>query len=201
MENTDPEYSETSSRQTGSDGGTLSSGKKRCSGCGTINNGSSNYCYKCGLRLPEEAYTGTAVNPAGFWVRLLAYFIDQIIMSVVGFAVLLLISNLSLTDYLASAMDVTAPFPWAEYLILFMLQAAYWSFTIGTWGRTAGKALLGIKVVRVDGSRVGYLRSFVRYLAYFISWFTMGLVFLIIPLTPQKRGLHDLLCDTRVIRM
>jgi len=201
MQNVDPEYPETSSGQTGSNTGAFSTGKKRCSGCGTVNDRSSNYCYKCGLRLPGDVYAGTSVNPAGFWVRLLAFLIDQIILSTVGIVLLLLISNLTLGDYLASTIDIEAAFPWTEYLIIFALEVTYWTYTIGTWGRTAGKALLRIKVVRADGSRVGYLRSFARYLAYFISWFTLGIGFLAIPLTPQKTGLHDLICNTRVIRM
>jgi len=201
MQNIDPEYSETSSGQTGIDTGVFSMGKKQCSGCGTLNDRTSNYCYKCGLRLPEEAYTGTTGNPAGFWVRLLAYIIDQIIVSTVGIVLLLLISNLTLGDYMASTLYIEAAFSWTEYLIIFALEVAYWSFTIGTWGRTAGKALLRIKVVRADGSRVGYLRGVARYLAYFISWFTMGIGFLAIPLTPQKTGIHDLICNTRVVRM
>jgi len=200
MMNEDPEQSRDTNSQTGSDTNRISSGKKRCSGCGTFNESSSNYCYKCGLKLPDNVYEKTTGDPAGFWVRVLAFIVDQIIVSTIGIAVFLLVFNLSLGDYMTSTADINTAFPWAEYLIMLALEVSYWSFTIGTWGKTAGKALLGIKVVRVDGSRVGYFRSIFRYLAYFISWFTLGLGFLSIPLTPQKRGLHDLVCDTRVIR-
>ncbi|HUV43739.1 MAG TPA: RDD family protein [Dehalococcoidales bacterium] len=202
MENAGPEDTGRESGQTGTDPVALPSGKKTCPGCGTVNEASSAYCYRCGLKLPTEVRSGAEVmgNPAGFWIRFLAFILDQVLLSVVGITISLLVTDLTLADMLARAIDPEAPFLWNELFTTFALEAGYWTITIGTWGRTAGKALLRIKVTRVDGSSVSYPRSFVRYLAYYISWFTLGLGFLAIPLNPRKKGLHDLVCDTRVIR-
>ena len=192
-----PRYGETDSQVE-----QLPSGKKLCSGCGTLNESASRYCYRCGLRLPDEVHSGVRDrgNPAGFWVRLLAFIIDHILISSIGAAIILLVTDISLGDYLARAMDPEAPLLWNEFLLGLALEAGYWTITIGTWGRTAGKALLRVKVVRADGSKVGYTRSFARYLAYYISWLTLGLGFLAIALNPRKRGLHDLVCGTRVVQ-
>jgi len=177
-------------------------GTKACPGCGTINEAASNYCYRCGLRLPEEALPAARAwgSPAGFWVRLFAFLLDQVLLSVVGIAITLLATDLTFQELLARIFDPAAPFPQSQYFITLALEAGYFTICIGAWGRTAGKALLGVKVVRLDGSAPGYGRSFARYLAYYISWFTLGLGFLMIALNAQKRGLHDLVCDTRVIR-
>ena len=202
MENAGPEDTGRESGQTGTDPVTLPSGKKTCSGCGTVNEASSAYCYRCGLELPTEIRSEAEVmgNPAGFWIRLLAFILDQVLLSVVGITISLLVTDLTLADMLARAIDPEAPFLWSEMLTTFALEAGYWTIMIGTWGRTAGKALLRIKVTRVDGSRVSYPRSLARYLAYYISWLMLGLGFLSIPFSLRKKGLHDLVCDTRVIR-
>lgn len=202
MENAGPEDTGRKSGQTGTDPVVLPSGKKTCPGCRTVNEASSAYCYRCGLELPTEIRSEAEVigNPAGFWVRLLAFILDQVLLSAVGISISLLVTDVTLADMLARAIDPEAPFLWSELLTTLALEAGYWTIMIGTWGRTAGKALLSIKVTRVDGSGVSYPRSLIRYLAYYISWFTLGLGFLTIPLSPRKRGLHDLVCDTRVIR-
>jgi uncharacterized RDD family membrane protein YckC len=203
MENAGPEDTRRESGQTGTDPVALPSGKKTCPGCGTVNEASSAYCYRCGLKLPAEIRSEAEVmgNPAGFWIRLLAFILDQVLLSVVGITISLLVTDITLTDMLARALDPEAPFLWSELLTTLALEAGYWTIMIGTWGRTAGKALLRIKVIRVDGTGISYPRSLIRYLAYYISWFTLGLGFLSIPLSPRKTGLHDLVCNTRVIRM
>jgi uncharacterized RDD family membrane protein YckC len=79
------------------------------------------------------------------------------------------------------------------------IEVAYWTLTIGTWGKTLGKAMLHLKVTRVDGSKLTYARSFARYWAYYISWLTLGLGFIAIALSSKKRGFHDFICDTKVL--
>jgi uncharacterized RDD family membrane protein YckC len=47
---------------------------------------------------------------------------------------------------------------------------------------------------------VSAARALVRYLAYFLSVFTLGIGFIMVGLRQDKRGLHDLVCDTVVIQ-
>ena len=58
--------------------------KKICAGCHTPNSPTSQYCYKCGLLLPEKSGSGYAsqIQYAGFWMRLAAYLIDGILLSI-----------------------------------------------------------------------------------------------------------------------
>lgn len=68
----------------------------------------------------------------------------------------------------------------------------------GRWGATPGKRLLGLVVVTLDGSPIGYAGALRRYLAGTLSLITFGLGYLMI-LTPQRRALHDLIAGTRVV--
>ncbi len=60
----------------------VSRGKKVCTACSSVNEATSTYCYKCGVRLPEDVQTTAKLmgNPAGFWIRLGAYLVDQILL-------------------------------------------------------------------------------------------------------------------------
>lgn len=203
MDNTDPDDSGLTVEPAGDRAGPAPAGKKVCSGCGAANQPTSDFCYKCGVRLPHEIHTGVEVigDPAGFWVRFWAHIIDSMLLLVIGIAVTSLAYGLSLEDELARMVDPEAPIDWSASLLTLGVEALYFTVAIAHWGRTIGKAMLRVKVVRMDGSDVSYLRSFFRYLTYYISWLMLGLGFLLIPLSPQKRGIHDLICDTRVVRV
>ena len=86
------------------------------------------------------------------------------------------------------------------FLATFLIQTIYYTVAIGIWGRTLGKVALKLKVVKPDGSRVSFMRAFGRSLAYILNYFTFGLAFLIIAFTNKKRGLHDYIADTIVIK-
>ena len=177
-------------------------GVKVCPACHAANRPSFRYCYRCGVRLPDEAPAPgkVAFRAAGLWIRVLAYLLDAFLLGVVTLGVTLLLSGFSVADLVGEPYYVGSPAWWRDMLVTFAIEAAYFTVCIGAWGRTAGKALLGVKVVRADGSRVSYRRALGRYLAVFATWFTFGLGFIVIALTPDRRALHDYACDTRVIR-
>ncbi len=178
------------------------SGKKVCRGCGTPNEPTSDYCYKCGMRLPAEVQAASALgDPAGFWIRFGAFLIDAIILLIVGTAVTLVLSDLPPAGALRRLLDPDAPLLVTDFWVSFGVETAYFTVAIGRWGRTVGKFLLRLKVTREDGSRVSYPRSFGRYLAWYLSWLLLGLGFLAIGLSSRKQGLHDLICGTRVVRV
>ncbi len=174
--------------------------KKVCPACRTVNAASSTYCYKCGIALSDQVVTGikAAGNPAGFWVRMAAFLIDNILIT--AFSVLALVLSTG-----AEIGDVLAQISWSSFgsatIVSQALFAAYFTFTIGRWGQTIGKSMLGLQVVRKDGSRLSYMRSFARYWSYNLSAFPLFLGFLLIALTSQQRGLHDYVCDTRVVKL
>ncbi len=189
--------------------------KKICSGCHTPNSPTSQYCYKCGLKLPDKVGSGFEYTGryAGFWIRLLASFIDGIILGIIN-SVVMMITFLSIygstSDFLKTlesyvTLEGTLPdsfwtFYGIYYLVSLIVSIAYYTIAIGKWGRTIGKKALGLKILKADGSRVSYWRAFGRYWAYVLNGFTLYIGFLVIAFTEKKRGLHDYICDTVVIK-
>ena len=183
--------------------------KKICIGCQTPNSAIAQYCYKCGLKLPEKLGSVVMMRCAGFWVRLLASFIDSILLGVFTGIIsvpLMLhyfgnLTDLSSLNSIETTSDSTF---WAFYfiftLVVYIVQIAYSTIAVGKWGKTVGKAALGLKVVKPDGTRVSCWRAFGRSLAYQLNGFTLGLSFLMIAFTSKKRGLHDYIADTVVIK-
>ena len=75
------------------------------------------------------------------------------------------------------------------------------------WGATLGKMACGLKVVLSDGNSLGWGVSLGRYFMYnvvisaipFVNWILLLTTAIMAGLDDQKRGLHDRVCDTRVV--
>jgi len=76
----------------------------------------------------------------------------------------------------------------------------YFTFLTGFFrGRTPGKRLLNIRIVRLDGKPLGYWVSFERFGGYAASLFTGFEGFLRILWDPNRQGLEDKLAETVVV--
>ena len=142
--------------------------------------------------------------PAGFWIRFVAYLIDSIIIGVP----MALTSALSLPAMLASATGVdTTPGPFVFILfslglgVTLLLSIAYPVYFWSHSGSTPGKSLLGLRVTAVSGAcPIGVGQALMRVVGYFVNGFTFGIGFLLIAFSEDKRGLHDRLAETKVVR-
>jgi uncharacterized RDD family membrane protein YckC len=65
---------------------------------------------------------------------------------------------------------------------------------------TIGKKLLGLRVTDNDGQQLTIGRSFVRNLAKIISFLPLGLGFLWAIWSKRKRGWHDIIAKTLVVK-
>lgn len=138
---------------------------------------------------------------AGFWVRLAAYVLDSV---VVFFA--LLVVRLAVSGVMAAAKDtVLAGNLLFQYnlkdIVLYVSEALYFILCTYYTGTTLGKKAMNLRVVRADGGEklglftVVYRETVGRFLCSVI----MGAGYLMAGIDKEKRGLHDILCDTRVI--
>lgn len=159
---------------------------------------------------------GTA-NPyslryAGFWIRVAAKFIDGILMSVLTIPMMFLL--LGGTGVLTGGPEFEQRMKddpdalmavLAGYGLFFVfavgLQLAYNGIMVWKWGATLGKMAVGLRVVRADGQPLALGRSIGRAAADLInSVVCNGILYIMIPFdNPQKRGLHDYICATRVV--
>lgn len=87
-------------------------------------------------------------------------------------------------------------------LISMLFGMFYITWFVGKFGATPGKMAFGLKVVTPSGARVDYVRAFGRYWSEFVViWLTFMLGYLPLLFDSQKRGLHDRLCNTRVVQV
>jgi len=78
---------------------------------------------------------------------------------------------------------------------------SYFTLFVGACGQTPGKMLFGLKIVPADGGAMTYRRAFLRSLCWVLSLLLFSLGFLMIGVSRHKRGLHDLLAGTCVVRL
>ena len=133
---------------------------------------------------------------AGFWIRFVAAIIDAVILYVAGMVVELPLAGL-LKSPRPETMLMGAGF---AYLIGLALGATYEGVFVSRFAATPGKMALNLKVVRPDGSPVSLARACGRYFAKILSLFILCIGYIMIGFDSQKRGLHDMLCDTRVVK-
>jgi len=137
----------------------------------------------------------------GFWIRFVAKFIDGIVLGLLN--VLLSVASGIVLAILAGRGAGAMPAAMGAMAITFVLQmifsAFYATWFVGRYGATPGKMACRLRVVRPDGTEVGYGRAFGRYLAEILSMLTLYIGYLIAAFDPEKRSLHDRVCDTRVM--
>jgi uncharacterized RDD family membrane protein YckC len=144
-----------------------------------------------------------AVQYAGFWIRLGAYLIDFVILNILAgvaglvIGVVLVLSGNIDADVGSGSDLITRALPAVVGLGVGLLY--YILFPSGAWQATPGKRICGIHIIRADGGRVTGLLGLGRYLAYIVSGLPLGLGFFMIGWNEEKKGLHDMMCGTRVV--
>jgi uncharacterized RDD family membrane protein YckC len=163
----------------------------------------------------------TSTKPAGFWIRVVSYIIDVLIVMV---------------PTVGAMFMKSVPL----YLVVAVLAMLYKPLLEGLLGATAGKLALGLKVVNDEGELIGLVGGFTRsalfilggipgiimqskimgqgisnfdpvamkefqaenMLLQYANWgFTVVVVVacIMVAFTARKRGLHDMIADTYVI--
>lgn len=136
-------------------------------------------------------------NVAGIGDRILAYLIDFLIIVAYWFLMLFLISLFDL-DWVSGA-DI-----WAFYLVLGLPIFLYALFFEIFWdGKTPGKAVMKLKVVKLDGSKPGFGSYVVRWIMRIvdISISSGGVAVLSILLNDRGQRLGDMAAGTTVISL
>lgn len=161
-------------------------------------------------KLKEGLNVSGAFNYAGFWIRFGAYFIDGLILMVVQLVLFTPVFYLFFTRFNKIASNNSAPDMSDMGLILglyglvvflaFVIKVAYETWFVGKYAATPGKMVCRLTVITADGSTVSYLRACGRYFGKMLSSMTLCIGFIIAAFDDEKRGLHDHICETRVIQ-
>lgn len=141
---------------------------------------------------------------AGFWIRFCAVLVDGILLMIVNGVISSIAgSGMPFTPESQPTPEDVARFMAATMtgsLLGTVISVAYETFFIGKFGATPGKMLLGLRVVRPDGSPVTYMRAFGRFFAKILSQMILLIGYIMAAFDDEKRALHDRICDTRVVR-
>lgn len=139
---------------------------------------------------------------AGFWARLAAYMLDSVIVFAGLLVVRIALSGLSLILD-GSVLDGEILFQYTlKDICLYLGKVVYFvGFTYCT-GTTLGKKALNLCVVSTEGEKLTLFQVFYREtVGKFLSGFVINLGFLMVIVDKEKRTLHDILSDTRVVYM
>jgi uncharacterized RDD family membrane protein YckC len=159
--------------------------------------------------MAEAQEIRTAVTPAG-WSTGLVYagrakrFSAKMIDFVFMFTLATMIDGLSRRLFPAvqgAGGDIDKVYI-VTMLIDMLLGMIYLTWFVGKFGATPGKMVFNLKVVTSSGGKVGYRQAFGRYWAEsVVIWLTLMLGYLPVLFDSQRRGLHDRLCNTRVVQL
>lgn len=191
-----------------------------CSRCGQSMQADAIFCQKCGTPVrpappPGAIPEAIPVVPAfasvqrygGFWIRVLVYIVDRIVMGII-FTPVLIFFGLRLATQLhgIAPNDPDQLGPIFHFVgnvgpIALIVQWLYEALlTSSAWQGTVGKHILDLKVTDEQGNRISFERATGRYFAKIISSLTLGIGYLMVAFTERKQGLHDLIAHTLVMK-
>ena len=145
-------------------------------------------------RLPDAGLEG---HYAGIFTRLGGFIIDVVVI-----LVLFALAGQALEYVLTVMLRHKVEFSGAT--ILPPVALAVWAFVyfahpLAVSGRTLGMAVVGVRVVRADGSELSTRRAVVRVLALPLSFLLLCFGIVLIVLRGDRRALHDLIAGSAVV--
>lgn len=173
-------------------------------------------CPECKNTYVQKLREGVAPGaPAflygGFWIRFVASLMDGIILAVVAGLFSMLVFGSFLGPHFTpngnptpeQALAMIGPLLGvigASMLLNMIVGCSYETFFIARLGATPGKMALGLKVIRPGGGPITAGRAAGRYFAKMASSMMLMIGYIMAGFDSQKRALHDIICDTRVIK-
>ena len=168
-----------------------------CTTCGREVDPGARFCDNCGAVIDRQGtdpqyapgmpyfnQEAQGVEYMGFWIRLGALVIDTILLSIVNLIIQFAIGN-------------------SGFVTLFgvVINLGYAVIMIAWRGQTVGKMVVGIQVVDSQGNIPGIGAVLLReVVGKFLSLVAIGLGYLWVAWDKEKRGWHDHLAGTYVVR-
>jgi len=212
-----------------------------CSNCGAAMADGAAFCSNCGQGFPVAvaarapilsasvaapmeggaaaipAYAGYAAVPrveyAGFWLRFLAFLIDNVVMGIAF--VLILIPLIFLTGLGGFIGTIHPDEDFNDVGILMLIGLIFLAATVSLvftwlyhalmesseWQATVGKKVLGLVVTDLAGQRVSFWRATARHFAKIITNMVPAFIgYIMAGFTEKKQALHDMLAGCLVLR-
>ena len=140
------------------------------------------------LLYATNSWSRVDLRPAGFWRRLAAWLLDAIGIGILSVPVAVL----------TTSAGGTTNGVFVEVIVIAIVYRV--AFEVLT-GSSPGGHLMGTRVLRADGTRIGIGHAIVRTVADPVCLVaTLGAGDVLCGLTSGRRALHDVLSGTRVVR-
>lgn len=135
---------------------------------------------------------------AGFWVRFWAYIIDVVVIfSLRG---VLLSPFLFVNEGFPVEVGLWTVNGFFEILIYY----SYFFLATKIFGQTVGKMVIGIRVMKEDGTKLTAVDVLFREVIGRMIYNIIGLLkvlYVVVGFTNEKQGLHDMIGQTRVVHV
>jgi uncharacterized RDD family membrane protein YckC len=105
--------------------------------------------------------------------------------------------NTWLLPSLETLIDLSVPY----FLVLFFLIFGYFTLFHFLAGQTPGEMLVGLRVETTEGEPLVFAQAFLRSVGGLLQLLPVGLGYLVILVSPERRGWNDRLAGTRVIAL
>jgi uncharacterized RDD family membrane protein YckC len=158
------------------------------------------------VELPPNHYDDPDASPpnllghyAGLFTRMIAFVIDALVIAI-AIAIIpwmgqILLNSIGIGSFTTRWMEGVQRLMASGIFAAFFMYAYYaffWYFA----GMTIGDAVLGIRIVRTNGKRIGPFRTLIRLIGYVIALIPFGLGFFWILIDNRRQGWHDKLAGT-----
>lgn len=148
------------------------------------------------VTVPDERATDE--KNAGFWLRFLAYLIDIILIGSING---LLLAPLV---YVNEGIPVEVGFWTINSLLSILIYYLYFSCLTLKFHQTLGKMIVGLKVIPEKNKSLTWKDIFFREVVGRIlhnAFFVLKLLYLVVAFTKEKRGIHDMIGNTKVVHI
>lgn len=148
------------------------------------------------------------VQYAGFWLRVVAYFVDTLVLApvgLIGFAILggTIVANLGKLQGDPDPAVIMSLFG-AYALTIFVSVSAAWLYHAfmesSRHEGTLGKKAMGLRVTDMNGNRISFGRASGRFFGKMITGMTMGIGYAMAGFTERRQCLHDMLAGCLVVK-
>jgi uncharacterized RDD family membrane protein YckC len=198
-----------------------------CSRCGLKVDEGNRFCQSCGQEVGVTAVAAQSAPPpaapvmaskrfpyGGFWLRLVAYFIDGLILGIPFMLVVIvlifmfggfgLMMRRRAVDPNAAAA-IAGPMVLVFLFMMLVFLGLNWLYFAGMESSerqaTFGKAAMSLQVTDLDGRRLSFGHATGRFFSKIITGLIpLGIGYIMAGFTEKKQALHDMIAGTLVLR-
>ena len=151
----------------------------------------------------EEVVTDSAFPRPPLASCVGAFIFDVAILAIVGVSFVVAAEAAMSTEKtrlfpsMETLIDLSVPY----FLVLFFLAFGYFTLFHFLAGQTPGKMLLGLRVEATDGEALVFSQAFLRSVGGLFQLIPVGLGYLLVLTSAERRGWNDRLAGTRVIAL